>query len=64
MATEVGVSNLPVPWGKLTKTIVMNAFTWLGTLGPPLHISMNPNVTQIQAHPHWCSVEKKQKHLT
>ena len=56
MTSEVGVSHVPVPWGKLTKAIVMDAFkdvyTGLGTLGPPLHISMNPNVTPIQAHPH------------
>ena len=43
----------------------MDAFkdvhTGLGTLGPPLHISMNPNVTPIQAHPHWCSVAKEEK---
>lgn len=58
MASEVGVSHVPVPWGKLTKPHVMDAFkdvhTGLGTLGPPLHISMNPNVTPIQAHPHRC----------
>ena len=55
MASEVSVSHVPVPWGKLTKAHVMDAFkdvhTGLGTLGPPLHISMNPNVTPIQAHP-------------
>ena len=46
IACEVGVSHVPVPWGKLTKAIVMDAFkdvhTGLGTLGLPLHISMNP----------------------
>ena len=26
MASEVGVSHVPVPWGKLTKAIVMDAF--------------------------------------
>ena len=65
MANEVGVSHVPVPWGKLTKAIVMDAFkdvhTGLGTLGPPLHISMNPNVTPIQAHPHRCPVAKEAK---
>ena len=65
MASEVGVSHVPVPCGKLTKAIVINAFkdvhTRLGTLGPPLHISMNPNVTPIQAHPHRCPVAKEAK---
>ena len=58
MASEVGVSHVPVPWGKLTKAHVMDAFkdvhTGLGTLGPPLHISMNPNVTR-------CPVAKEAK---
>ena len=65
MASEVGVSHVPVPWGKLTKAIVMEAFrdvyTGLGTLGPPLHISMSPNVTPIQAHPHRCPAAKEAK---
>ena len=65
MASELGVSHVPVPWGKRTKSIVMDAFkdvhTGLGTLGPPLHISMNPNVTPIQAHPHRCPVAKEEK---
>ena len=65
MASEVGVSHMPVPWGKLTKAIVMDAFkdvhTGLGTLGLPLHISMNPNVTPVQAHPHRCPVAKEAK---
>ena len=65
VASEVGVSHVPVPWGRLTRTIVMDAFkdvhTGLGTLGPPLHISMNPNVTPIQAHPHRCPVAKEAK---
>ena len=26
MASEVGVSHVPVPWGKLIKAIVMDAF--------------------------------------
>ena len=47
----------------LSKAIVMDAFrdvhTGLGTLGPPLHISMSPNV--IQAHPHRCPVAKEAK---
>ena len=38
-ASEVGVSHMPVPGGKLTKAIVLEAFkdvhTGLGTLGPP-----------------------------
>ena len=65
MASEVGVYHVPVPWGKLTKAHVMDAFkdvhTGLGTLGPPLHISMNPNVIPIQAHPHRCPVAKEAK---
>ena len=65
MTGEVGVSHVPVPWGKLIKAHVMDAFrdghTGLGTLGPPLHISMNPNVTPIQAHPHRCPVAKEAK---
>ena len=65
MGSEVGVSHVPVPWGRLTKAIVMDTFkdvhTWLGTLGPPLHISMNPNVTPVQAHPHRCPVAKEAK---
>ena len=63
MASEVGVCHVPVPWGRLTRAIVMDAFkdvhTGLGTLGPPLHISMNPNVTPI--HPHRCPVAKEAK---
>ena len=65
VASEVGVSHVPVPWGKPTEAIVMDAFkdvhTGLGTLGPPLHISMNPNVTPIQAQPHRCPVAKEAK---
>ena len=65
IASEVGVSHVPVPWGKLAKAIVMDAFrdvhTGLGTLGPPLHISMSPNVTLIQAHPHRYPVAKEAK---
>ena len=56
-------SHMPVPRGKLTKDVVMNTFkdvhTGLGTLGPPLHITTNPNVTPIQAHPHRCPVAKE-----
>ena len=56
---------MPVPWGKLTKAIVIDAFkdvhTGLGTLELPLHISMNPNVTPIQAHPHRCPGAKEEK---
>ena len=65
MACEVGVSHVPVPWGKLAKTIFVDAFkdvhAGLRTLGPPLYISMKPNVTPIQAHPHWCPVAKEAK---
>ena len=65
MASEVGVSHVPVSWEKLTKAIVMDAFrdvhAGLGTLGPPLHISMSPNGTPIQAHPHRCPVAKETK---
>ena len=65
MASEVGVSHVSVSWGKLTKAIVMDAFkdvhTGLGTLGPPLQISVNLNVTPIQAHPHRCPVAKEAK---
>ena len=43
---ENSVLRVPVPWGKLSKAIVLDVFkdvhTGLGTLGPPLHISMNP----------------------
>ena len=48
VASGVGVSHVPVHWGKLSKVIVMDAFKdvhiGLGTLEPPLHISMNPYV--------------------
>ena len=56
-------SHMPVPCGKLTKDLVMDTFkdvhTGLGTLGPPLHITVNPNVTPIQADPHRCPVAKE-----
>ena len=56
-------SHMPVPCGKLTKDIVMDTFedvhTGLGILGPPLHITLNPNVTPIHAHPHRCPVAKE-----
>ena len=59
------MSHVPVPWGKLTKAIVMDAFKdvhkRLGTLGQPLHISMNRTVTPIQAHPHQYPVAKEAK---
>ena len=62
---QFGVPRVPVPWGKLTKGIVLEVFkdvhTGLGTLGPPLHISMNPNVTPVQAHPHRCPIAKEPK---
>ena len=62
---HLNVPHTPVPWGKLTKDIVLDVFqdvhTGLGALGPPLHISMNPNVTPVQAHPHRCPVAKEAK---
>ena len=65
VATSLVFFHVPVPWGKLTKGIVLEVFkdvhTGLGTLGPPLHISMNPNVTPVQAHPHRCPVAKQSK---
>ncbi len=64
-ASEVGVSHVPVPWGKLTKAIVMEAFkdvhSGLGTLCQPLHFRMNPYVAPVQAYPHRCPVVKKAK---
>lgn len=33
--------------------------TGLGTLGLPLQISMNPNVTPVRARPHQCPAEPK-----
>ena len=64
-ASVVVVSNMPIFWGKRTKTIVMEAFKdihmgW-GTLGPSLHIGMRRNVAPIQAHPQWCLVVKGAK---
>ena len=63
--SQSSVPHVPVPWGKLTKAIVLDVFkdvhTGLGTLGPPLHISMNPNVTPVQAHLHRCPVAKEPK---
>lgn len=42
------VAHVPVPWGRLTKVVVLDVFndvhSGLGTLGPPLQISMNPNL--------------------
>ena len=62
---QLNVPHTAVPWGKLTKNIVLDVFQdvhiGLGTLGPPLHISMNPNVTPVQAHPHRCPVAKEAK---
>ena len=53
-------SHMSVPCGKLTEDCVMDTFkdvhTGLRTLSPPLHITMNPNVTPIQAHLHRCPV--------
>lgn len=64
-ASELNFSHMPVPCGKLTKEIVMETFkdvhTGLGTLGPPLHITVNPGVTPVQAHPHRCPVAKEVK---
>ena len=49
----------------MSKAIVLDVFkdvhTGLGTLGSPLHISMNPSVTPVQAHPHRCPVAKEAK---
>ena len=60
---QFGVPHVHVPWGKLTKAIVVEVFkdvhAGLGTLGQPLHISMNPNVTPVQAHPNRCPVAKE-----
>ena len=62
---ENSVPHVPAPWGKLSKAIVLDVFKdvhiGLGTLGPPLHISMNPSVTPVQAHPHRCPVAKEAK---
>ena len=61
-AHEMGASISP---GKLTKDDVMEAFkdvhTGLETLGSPLLMTLNPNVTPIQAHPHRCPVAKEAK---
>ena len=39
MAREVGVSHVPVPWGKLTKAIVMHALKDIhtGLVTAPAH---------------------------
>ena len=62
---ENSVPHVPVPWGKLSKAIVLDVFKdvhiGLGTLGPPLHIPMNPSVTPVQARPHRCPVAKEAK---
>ena len=51
-ASEQNLSHMPVSCGKVTKEVVMETFkdvhTGLGTLGPPLHITMNPSGTAIQ----------------
>ena len=56
---------MPTSPGKLTKNIVLEVFkdihTGLGTLVPPLHIKMNPNVPPVQAHPHRCLIDKEKK---
>ena len=58
-------SQMPTSPGKLTKNIILEVFkdvhTGLGTLGPPLHIKMNPNVPPVQAHPHRCPIAKEKK---
>lgn len=65
MVSSTHFSGAPVPvhWRKLTKVIVLDVskdvHTGLGTLGPPLQISMNPNVTPVHAHPHQCPAEPK-----
>ena len=55
-STHFSGAPVPVPWRKLTKAIVLDVskdvHTGLGTLGPPLQISMNP---PVHAHPHQCS---------
>ena len=54
-AHEMGAFPASISPGKLTEDDVMEAFkdvhTRLKTLGSPLHITLNPNVTPIQAHP-------------
>ena len=62
---ENSVPRVPVPWGQLSKAIVLDVFkdvhTGLGPLGSPLQLSMNPSVTPVQAHPHRCPVAKEAK---
>ena len=64
-AHEMGAFPPSISPGKLTKDGVIEAFkdvhTGFGTLGSPLHITLNPNVTPIQAHPHRCPVAKEAK---
>ena len=54
-AHEMGAFPASISPGKLTEDDVMEAFKdvhiRLETLGSPLHITLNPNVTPIQAHP-------------
>ena len=61
----MGAFPLSISSGKLTKDDIMEAFkdvhTRLETLGWPLHITLNPYVTPIQAHPHRCPVAKEAK---
>ena len=61
--SQFSVPHVPVPWGKLTKAIVLDVFkdvhTGLETLGLPLQISMKPSMTPVQAHPHRCPVAKE-----
>ena len=64
-AHEMGAFPPSISPGKLTEDDVMEAFkdvhTRLKTLESPLHITLNPNVTPIQAHPHRCPVAKEAK---
>ena len=63
--SQSNVPHTPVPWGKLTKNILQDVFQdvhrRLGTLGPPSHISMSPNVIPVQTNPHRCPVAKEAK---
>ena len=55
LVSQFSVPRVPVPWGLLIKATVLEVFkdvhTRFGNLCQPLHISINPNVTSVQAHP-------------
>ena len=55
LVSQFSVPRVPIPWGKLIKATVLEVFkdvhTRLGNMCQPLHISINPNVTSVQAHP-------------